>query len=129
MRGRGEHTLTFGYGDFEVAIVWLGQECRQRRPDSTLQHQSAECLRTSELCHVFRFLMALPEAGVLSQYDKQQGRQSHSVTSGARGRKGPCLNAASRLGMELSWSRVSEPWAQSWSCNWAWRHIPVNPVP
>lgn len=63
VRGRGEHTLTFGYGDFEVAIVWLGQECRQRRPDSTLQRQAAECLRTSELCHVFRFLMALPEAG------------------------------------------------------------------
>lgn len=87
MRARGEHTLTFGYGGFEVAIVWLGQECKQRRPDNTLQRQAGECLRTSVLCHVFCSLMALPDAGVLSpgvlsQYDEQQGRQSHPGTSG-----------------------------------------------
>lgn len=82
MRARGEHTLTFGYGGFEVAIVWLGQECKQRRLDNTLQRQAGECLRTSVLCHVFCFLMALPDDGVLSQYDKQQGRQSHPGTSG-----------------------------------------------
>lgn len=70
----------------------MGQERKQRRPDNTLQRQAGECLRTSVLCHVFCSLMALPDAGVpdagvldagvLTQYDEQQGRQSHPGTSG-----------------------------------------------
>lgn len=73
MRGRGKHTLTFGYGGFEVAIVWLGQECKQRRPDSTLQHETGECLRISVLCYIFRFLMALPDAGCSSRMTSSKG--------------------------------------------------------
>lgn len=51
--------------------MWIGNQ----RTD-TRQCQAGKSLKTSLLCRVLLVLMALPDAGLLSQYDEQQGRQS-----------------------------------------------------